>query len=371
MNRIHRNISLFIFSALLVLPAGCKGQSSEAPIIAQLKFGSPIKETLAIFEKGGIVSPFPPKGTYGGVGAMSILGIEGSSRLVRYSIDRPGDKILASIGGMFEPTVPVVLAGDGSEIRFGGNVQGPDFSISSTVSRLCFRKVKEGWRYISGIGEVRYKDGKLIRLGNNRTLTSCLELLSSSDPIVREGCARDLGRLSKREDHDRVLPNLSALLRDTIPSVRRGAAEGLGLLCCKDCIKQLENSFASEKDEITRKFISEALGLCAGNILIEEVVSTALSKGEAAILYSSGRTNWADELIANEIHKRNGAGRALLELLSSQNGAVRLAAVQLLGVAESAEARAALTKLSEKDPDEQVKSAAKEALDLLPKEKAK
>jgi len=279
-------------------------------------------------------------------------------------MERRGDAVTVSLSGAM-----AISTGMGSELRFKGTVQTDKMTVASlTHGRLCFKRTDEGWVYLCGRGQVKYPDGTVSELGDRRTLESCLDLLSSPDSILREGGARDLGRLTTADEAQRVMPRLVPLLQDSMPSVRRGAAEGLGLIGRQECMTALRAAAAAEQEELTKEYIAEALFLCGGNVLIGEPNAPELSASEAAKLYLKGGTGWANDMLAQRIQARGGAAtKALIVRLDSAEADVRLAAVRLLGAANCVEAREALTKLSTGDPDEKVKAAAKEAADKLPK----
>jgi len=269
------------------------------------------------------------------------------------------------------PPQPFVFlgVGEGSELRVRVYWDTSALSVSvAGASRVCFRKFEGGWTYLCGRGQVKCPDGTVIQLGDKRTVDSCLDLLSSPDAILREGGARDLGRLTGDADVVRVAPRLAALLNDTVPFVRRGAAEGLGLIGRQECAVWLKAAAATEQEELTKEYVAEALALCGGNVLIGDPNAPDLSVSEAAQLYSEGRTGWADDMLSQRIQARAPvAAQTLISRLDSADADERLVAVQLFGAAKCVEAREALTKLSTDDPDEKVKAAAKEAVDNLPK----
>lgn len=278
---------------------------------------------------------------------------------------RPGEEALLTFPAM----QPLVCEGEGSEIAFGSRVDAPGLTlVPAAGQRLCLKKTPEGWVWVCGRGQVTYPDGRVVELGDKRAVDSCLDLLSSSDPILREGGARDLGRLTTAEEAQRVTPRLVPLLQDSVPHVRRGAAEGLGLIGRQECVTALRAAESTEQEELTKKYIAEALALCAGNTLMGAPNAPELLGTEAAKVYLEGRTGWADDILAQRIQARGGAGaQTLIARLGSSAAAERQAAARLLGAAKRAEAREALTKLSTDDPDDEVKAAAKAALDELSK----
>jgi hypothetical protein len=180
----------------------------------------------------------------------------------------------------------VIGSGDGSEIRFVGKHDTYNGTLTGEKdSRLCFRKSQGDWVYVCGLGQYE-EDGKIKRLGFDRTVNSCLSLLSGSDEILREGAARDLGRLTGTKDMTRVVPKLKSLLTDPSLFVRRGAAEGLGLIGSPDCFRALKDALPNETDKNTKEYIEEALTICAAYVLMDEPAAAGIPMEEAVEIYS-------------------------------------------------------------------------------------
>jgi tetratricopeptide (TPR) repeat protein len=214
---------------------------------------------------------------------------------VLYLAERPGDLLEVAITGPSAGRA-TTFTSEGSEVRYEGrHTIATGTLFGEKTSPLCFRKAKEGWVYICGLGEC-VQDGKTNRLGYDRTVDSCLALLSTDDTILREGAARDLGRLAKKEDDSRVVPALTSLLNDSSDFVRRGAAEGLGLIGSQECYESLTNAFSRETNEQTKKFIEEALVICGGLVLAAEPSSARISDKDAAALYLSKFTREVQRL---------------------------------------------------------------------------
>lgn len=331
-----------------------------------------------------IAVPFQLAGDEKAIGSVSVLETEFSSAIVEFAMERPGDRVFMPIEllgaemalevgeGSSYGSVDALVSGDptliclasGSEVRFGGSVEVGGIRVTAKrEARLCFRKVNRDWVYLCGQGQVVYKKkNQVVKLGAERTVTSCLALLSSRDPIRREGGVRDLGRLATVNDRGRVAPAIAKLLKDPSPAVRRGATEGLALIGGQECVNPLKAAAASEKNPITKRFIAEALALCAGNTLIGYPSTAQMSGGEAARLYSQGKTGWINGILARRIKARSpAAAQGLIARLNSADPTERLAAVALLDAAECSEARGPLATLAESDADEKVRAAAKSA----------
>jgi HEAT repeat protein len=273
------------------------------------------------------------------------------------------------VGSPLEPSLPRLCVGEGSEICFEGRIETAEITLQPDEgSRFCFRKVKGGWAYVWGRGHIEYtKDKKVVNPGSGRSLNSLVSLLSSADPIIREGAARELGHLVTETEVEPVVPKLTALLSDSAVWVRRGAAEGLGTIGRRECVGPLKAALSREKDDVIKKYLAEALSVCAGNSLLGERGAPDLSVLDASLLYSEGRTGWADGILGRRLQARSSAVTpVLLSHLLSVDGIVRLAAVQLLGAARSHPARPALEKLASGDPEEKVRNAARRALEELP-----
>ena len=192
--------------------------------------------------------------------------------------ERPGDKLLIQMEGMgflFVGTGSMFgghyfHVGDGSEIRFVDTYRTESAAFKGEADgRLVFRKSEGDWAYVCGLGQYE-EEGTVTKLGHNRTVASCLELLKSDDAILREGGARDLGRLSTPEDAAKVVPRLIETLRDSSAFVRRGAIEGLGLIGTTEACAALQVELANERDETTKEYIEEALGFCAAYAVLRD-----------------------------------------------------------------------------------------------------
>ena len=290
-----------------------------------------------------------------------------------YEEERPGDGLTFIIGlGIFfggrgnTGSSRLVNVGPGSEIRFAGDVTVGNLRIVPVPgSRLAFRRRPSGnWAYVSGIGNMIYLDrNELVQLGYHRTVTSCLTLLSAKDEFFREGAARDLGRLTREEDIARVVPELAKLLRDEAILVRRGAAESIGRISPPNCVDLLTETIAVEERRGTRRYMEEALALCAGSTLIGRPNAPQLTNTEAARLYTSGKTHWVESVLAARIQAWSpGAVQLLMQQLDSEDATVRLVAAQLLGSARSIETQNALTALLASESNWKVRTAIKEAL---------
>lgn len=261
------------------------------------------------------------------VGSITMAGRQGSSR-VTYENERPGDGVgygIGPIAGMGMGGLhPLVATGVGSEIRFLGTVEGKGWTImAARGGRLVFRKIEgDRWAYVSGLGSYQ-SHGRLTRLGYDRTEASCLRLLKSKDPVLREGAARDLGRLTTARDAGLVVTRLEPLLADSSAAVRRGAIEGLGLIGTSvgtppTAYELLLNAYSwDDPAKLTTrdKFILEALGFCAAYSLLGEPYAKAkpASLGEAYLLTLYGaKGRWfADNLSRRIAAHRNRAMTAL------------------------------------------------------------
>lgn len=138
------------------------------------------------------------------VGSLTISAASKSAMTL--SSERPGDgvRIMAPVslgpagftGGRMRATF---CQGAGSEMRFLGKQFYTNVTLTAdSETRLCFRKVKEGWAYVCGRGAVKYPAKPApVDLGSSRTVDSCLATLNSTDALLREGCARELGQIGR------------------------------------------------------------------------------------------------------------------------------------------------------------------------------
>lgn len=230
----------------------------------------------------------------------------------------------------------VVGTGVGSEIRFGGLVKSTTTTISvPNGTRMCFRKDAGGWVYVCGLGEITSTD-KTATFGHSRTVASCLALLKTSDPILQEGAARDLGRLTQAADYTRVVSELAALLKSTNPVLRQAAVEGLGLIGTRDSQVVLLDAARVEQDEATRERLKEALCMIGAYVLTDDPAAAGLQEEEAARHYLAMAVEdtrwlpWLHEVVACRALSRGPAAKAALKSRSTSANAVAADAAKRL-----------------------------------------
>jgi hypothetical protein len=308
---------------------------------------------------------------------------------IRYMEERPGDGTVDVVNRFTSRLAGLKVCGKvGSELRVSGtatltNTDPMHTWLAITTvkaegkERLCFRKTARfDWAYLCGRGVITGKtvyasrfssdqERRPERLGWDRTVDSCLSALSSTDEIVREGCARDLARLTSDSDRARVLPRLSALLSDPVPEVRRGAAEALALLGGPESFTTIKAARVAEKDKLTKEYFDEALALLGGAALLRENRDAGIPAAEAAESYNAGRDAWVNDMLAQPSGAQGPAESVLKGRLGAQDPKERLAAVRLVKAVKPPWAQEALTQVAEKDSDALVKVAAKLALDGL------
>jgi hypothetical protein len=198
---------------------------------------------------------------------------------------------------------------EGSEIRFAGRHEvNRGVLTGEEVSRLSFRKSNKVWVYVSGLGQYE-EGGKVTRLGHSRSVNTCLALLGSGDPILREGAARDLGRLVGTTDVARAVSKLTPLLNDTSPFVRRGTAEGLGLIGSVEAFNALRDALATEKDATTKSYIEEAMGIAGAYALLNDSISQNIPLEQASdfvskLIPKGEITDWTGMVITTRIAPR-------------------------------------------------------------------
>jgi hypothetical protein len=256
-------------------------------------------------------------------GSITLYGFSDGFNMM-FVTERPGDNLIMSLGGMFggggQGMQTMIGTGEGSEIRFIGRFR-TDYGLirGERDTRLAFRKVFGGWRYVSGRGEYK-EEYKVIRLGHNRTVDSCLDLLNSEDPIFREGAARDLGRLCTDKDYDRVVPQLAAMLRDSSIHIRRGAIEGLGLIGTSEATVLLLAAYEEETDHTTKGYFEEALGFCAAYSIMNEQDAPAEppAVGLERLLRNGKLGNWVTDNLKRRITDRQQEVSIALEKMQDQ-----------------------------------------------------
>ena len=334
------------------------------------------RQISALYQKRAtenqVVIQIPIRNASDTLGSISLF--EMDDGYVLYSIERPGDSLFFSLGGPsgglgFGFGSASIGTAEGSELRFSGNHETNDVIITSeTDQRVCFRKTKNGWAYICGAGTLKYKnEEKTIDLAKHFTMASCIALLDAEDPVLRESAVRSLGQIPNDSNAlDQIVPNIMAMLEDPSPFVRRGAAESLGLINDTRCISTLQKYFDTEKDEVTREYIAEAMALYGGRAFIEESPSPAIPIGLASSYYVDGITKWGNDILSKQIAANpEPMVNVLKERLKSSDPSIRLAAVKLIGVAKPSETKKLLLEVIKKDTDAKVKNAALEIVEKL------
>ncbi|MGH9838432.1 MAG: HEAT repeat domain-containing protein [Blastocatellia bacterium] len=293
------------------------------------------------------IIPFSVRSGSDTVGSITIAASVNPSVAI-LSTERPGDSIMFSLG--LGGPGQEIATGEGSEIRFSGKHSLGDGELTvAEGSRVCLKKSQGEWVYVCGLGEY-VAGGKTYRLGYNRTVDSCLTLLAKDDTILREGVARDLGRLTKPADVSRVVPKLVALLKDSSPVLRRGAAEGLGLIGSQDAFAALKQALATETDELTGKYLEEALAICGGIALVGDPLAAKMTDDEAADLFlgkshsdkkaKTSKGGWKVEMLAPRIKLREAdAMKTLTDKVASPATKVSEAASTLQAQLKKAESK--------------------------------
>lgn len=322
--------------------ASASGDTSPAQTPS--KPASPSKPVPPPLETRFVIS-FKPRNGSDTLGSITFA--EGGKGYNVISTERPGDSMMMSMGGMFGGgggMQTMIATGEGSEIRFAGRIEIADGELSvAKGSRVALKKSKGDWVYVCGLGEY-VADGKTNRLGYNRTVDSCLALLAAGDVVLKEGAARDLGRLVKPTDAARVVPTLVPLLNDSADSLKRGAAEALGLIGSQDAYQALKEARATETNTVTIEFFDEALSICGAYALMGDPAAAKLSDEEAANLYlgekkgaDSSKSDWKTEMCFARLKLREiDALRALTEKSESQVALVADAAKKILTAARKA-----------------------------------
>ncbi len=305
---------------------------------------------------------------------------------IEWRLERPGDDIISISNRITKKLSYMKICGKaGSELRVAGSIELRYVSIMGNflgiqtlkvdegVPRLCFKKVKNGWAYLSGSGYITQvcqglgcnPEPRRREIGRSRTVESCLEAVDSPDEIVREGCARDLGRMAAQADRTRVTAALSRLLSDPVPDVRGGAAEGLGLLVSLEAVEKLKAALASESDSLVKQRISEGLAYAAGADLLGGASATGLGTDEALRLFVSGGTPWVADLISSRCTDKTQLAARLGELLKSPAAQERVSAVRLTAAVAGKAAVEILEDVAAHDEDATVKAAANRVLESL------
>ncbi len=247
-----------------------------------------------------IAKDFNPSGT-DSKGSISLVAISPSASVMYLKTERPGDSfsMALSLNSVAMGTAtPQYCTGVGSEIRLGGS--GSQWTVPQG-GRLCLKRDSAGWVFLCGSG--------VLKLGTSgdqvfdRSFQTSLLLCGHPNEYVREGAARDLGRLSlgrSAEDRQKALAALNRLLDDPSEDVRLGALEGLGCLGSPEALASLRE-YAKKKGIDPGKLkkgnnrndeavLSDALGTIGGyRIIGVPELSDALSLAEAAEFLANAR----------------------------------------------------------------------------------
>ncbi len=256
-----------------------------------------------------IVVPLPIKTSSEMMGRLTLIFHEDYNRM-QTSATRPGERIAIPLGQIMGfgsrkarsrgPASPLIPGIKGSELCIKGTAKGAQSSVTAIGNEpLCFHKTDSGWVYLSGQGAITGE--KAGTLGQERTAASCLDTLEHSDEILRRGCARDLGRLTSKQERDDVAEALTARLADEAPGVREAAAETLGKIDCHKSFGALRTAHESEKNKIARQYMMEAIAICAGKAWLGSLEGLSLNQAEAAKLYAQGATKWASKKVLNSL----------------------------------------------------------------------
>ena len=178
------------------------------------------------------------------------------------------------------------------------------------------------WVYVSGLGQYE-ESSEVTRLGYDRTVESCLAMLESDDAILREGAARDLGRLAGTAAVGRSVSRLTQLLNDDMsPFVRRGAAEGLGLIGTVESFDSLHEALVTEQDVTTKSYIEEGLSITATFAVLDDPLAVNIPDEQAFPFFSKlvaeGKINdWKSIVIARRVEPRQDEAMAALAGLAA------------------------------------------------------
>jgi hypothetical protein len=267
-------------------------------------------------------------------GSITLVAVQGGTVV---KTERPGEMMAFSMGGSTSGGGlgrPQLSTGNGSVIRLAG--RGSEWSVPQG-QRLCFKNTSDGWVLLCGSGIL----GLPFKAGSQafgRSFSKCLVLSEHPEALVREGAARDLGRLSlglSGPEMEKASAVLAKLLDDTSVDVRMGAFEGLGYLGVADSFTLLR-SYAERKgidlakvqkneDQNESTMLAEALSIIAGYRLIgKPEVKNALSIIEAGDLFIHA-SNWVLDcpICSRAAEDTSAAEKGLREASAVQNPRVR------------------------------------------------
>jgi len=179
-----------------------------------------------------------------------------------------------------------------------------------------------------------------------------IDMLQSPDVSERRDVARTLGVMG----FDVATPGLIAALDDDDAKVRLLAAEALGKIGDKRAVEPLLEKLPYEEDGVKR-YIFGALGKIGDSRALEPLVNAL--EGEAVPEVRASAAYGLGEL------RDAGATDALVRALGDENEWVRLEACGALRKLKASAAVGALTRVAEKDENEQVRKAAAKALEVI------
>ena len=183
-----------------------------------------------------------------------------------------------------------------------------------------------------------------------------VQQLQSGDADVRRKAARGLGQLG--EAAAPALPTLVAVAEDEESSVRQAACRALGEIGVADA-EAIAALLASLDDSELSVRLAAAFALLkldpAGKAYVP-VLTAAMRQGEGGTIVAVGRLG-SDAAWALP---------TLTDLLRDRRPGIRRISAEALGrIGPDADARAALEKAAERDPDDRVRETAAKALAVV------
>jgi HEAT repeat protein len=180
-----------------------------------------------------------------------------------------------------------------------------------------------------------------------------LALLQDKNRLVRLAAVDALGRLGA----DEALPGLQAQLKDTDPSYQRHVVTAIGSLKTDKVLPFLRQSLSS-KDAYLRAYAAEALAGRPKSPELEQALLVQLSDGVYAVRVRAVETLG--------IWKSKAAVAPLLKALRANEPTLRWKAAQALGAIGDPSTREALDYVAKNDSEAEIKAAAATALKALP-----
>jgi len=273
----------------------------------------------------------------------------------------------------------------GAEHIYLGKVKVRNYTFDSDPKYpLTFKldSASKCYVYLCGRGTVTKDGGSPVRLGYNQSARDWLAWLKNGTDLQRQGAAQALGWLGDKK----IVPALQEALKDASPEVRRNAAESLGRVTDGALAVAALTAAGQGADEPLAAVAAESLGKLGspGMAALKDMLPNEKLRLRAIAGLGNSREPEAVLLLAGFVGAKNpkdatAAVEALGKIaqpacfdplqkaLGSGHKEVRSKAVTSLARLKDPRVPAELQKIASGDADQEVRKAAREAVEKLRK----